>query len=70
VVIVGLVVETWLTLSVIGLLYLGSIPLSVLAARRLRSAEAAEGPAPAPADTAAGAVERVVTLGPRQQRPG
>ena len=38
VVIAGLVVETWLTLSIIGLLYLGSIPFSVLSARRLRRA--------------------------------
>jgi len=72
VVIAGLVVETWLTLSVIGLLYLGSIPFSVLSARRLSRDEAVS--APAPVDSAesgpAAAEERVVTLGPRQQRPG
>ena len=73
VVIAGLVVETWFTLSVIGLLYLGSIPFSVLSARRLRRAEAPAAPGrPAAAgETAAEAAgERVVTLEPRQQRPG
>ena len=40
VVIVGLVVETWLTLSVIGLLYLCSIPFGVLSARRMAAREA------------------------------
>ena len=73
VVIVGLVVETWLTLSIVGLLYLGSLPFAVLAARRMRQREAAA--------SALGSVsasereemdatgERVVSLGPRQQRP-
>jgi hypothetical protein len=72
VVIAGLVVETWLTLSVIGLTYLGSIPFSVLSAGRLRQREGATVPNPvdtSPGETAA-AGERVVTLGPRQQRPG
>lgn len=70
VVIAGLVVETWLTLSVIGLLYLGSIPFSILSARRLRRAEAPAAPAAEPVETAESGVERVVTLEPRQQRPG
>ena len=44
VVIVGLVVETWLTLSLIGLLYLLSLPVSVVVARRMREREAAAAP--------------------------
>ena len=62
VVIVGLVVETWLTLAVIGLIYLLSLPVGVLVARRMRLSEAA-----APAE--AGPSERVIALGQRQQRP-
>ena len=64
VIIVGLVVETWLTLSVIGLLYLLSLPFGPVVARRMREREAAA--AGTPSDAAA---ERVVNLEPRQQRP-
>lgn len=71
VVIAGLVVETWLTLSLIGLVYLGSIPFSIRAAQRLRRQEPAR-PAPAtdeasPADDSAStkASERVVSIGAR-----
>ena len=39
VIIVGLVVESWLTLSVIGMLYLCSIPFGVLSARRMKRRE-------------------------------
>lgn len=66
VVIVGLVVETWLTLSLIGLVYLFSIPVAVVVARRMRDREAAAAPSATPAEEDA---ERVVSLGPRQQRP-
>lgn len=66
VVIVGLVVETWLTLSLIGLVYLLSIPVAVVVARRMRDREAAATPSALPAEDDA---ERVVSLGPRQQRP-
>ena len=62
VVIVGLVVETWLTLAVIGLIYLLSLPVGALVARRMRLSEAA---APAEASPS----ERVIALGQRQQRP-
>lgn len=62
VVIVGLVVETWLTLAVIGLLYLLSLPVGAVVARRMRLREAAASPE-------AGADERIVALGQRQQRP-
>lgn len=60
-----LVTEPWLTLSALGIAYLGSIPFSVLYARRLRLEEeaqaAADGPqAPAP--------DRVVPLDQRQGR--
>ena len=48
VVIVGLVVETWLTLSLIGLLYLLSLPVSVVVARRMREREAAAAPSVPP----------------------
>ena len=61
VVIVGLVVETWLTLSLIGLLYLLSLPVSVVVARRMREREAAAAPPVPPEEAAA---ERVVSLGP------
>jgi CDP-diacylglycerol--serine O-phosphatidyltransferase len=66
VVIVGLVVETWLTLSLIGLVYLLSIPVAVVVARRMRDREVAAAPSALPAEDD---VERVVSLGPRQQRP-
>ena len=66
VVIVGLVVETWLTLSLVGLLYLLGLPVGVVVARRMRRREATATPVVLPAD---GPAERVVALGPRQQRP-
>ena len=67
VVIAGLVVEPWLTLSVIGVVYLCSLPFAVLSARRLRKSEP---PAPAAAASQGGeAEERVVALGQRPQRP-
>jgi len=69
VIIVGLVVESWLTLSVIGMLYLCSIPFGVLSARRMKRRETTAVDA-AMAEPEAAAPERVVTLGPRQQRPG
>jgi CDP-diacylglycerol--serine O-phosphatidyltransferase len=76
VVIAGLVVETWLTLALIGVLYLGSIPLAVLSARRMRQREVPAAAAPATgAPEDAGAAEptkeppeRVVSLGPRPQQ--
>jgi CDP-diacylglycerol--serine O-phosphatidyltransferase len=74
VVIAGLVVETWLTLALIGVLYLGSIPLAILSARRMRQREVPAAAAPAPAaggaedGTAEEPAERVVSLGPRQQQ--
>ena len=71
VVIAGLVVETWLTLSLIGIIYLGSIPFSIRAAHRLRRQESAR-PAPSANDAppsgppaAAAESERVVSLGTR-----
>lgn len=70
IVIIGLVVESWLTLSIIGLLYLGSIPFSVLSARRLQRREPPADSAPPPSEEATPAAERIVTLEPRQQRPG
>ena len=51
VVIVGLVVETWLTLSVVGLLYLLSLPVAAIVARRMREREAAM-PQAAPSEEA------------------
>jgi CDP-diacylglycerol--serine O-phosphatidyltransferase len=72
IVIAGLVVETWLTLCVVGVLYLGSIPFSIMAARRMREREpapAATEPAAADGASAPTATERVVNLGARQQRP-
>ena len=70
VIIVGLVVETWLTLSVIGIVYLCSIPFGVLSARRMKRRETtAVDTATAEPEAEAAAPERVVTLGPRQQRP-
>ena len=41
VIIVGLVVEPWLTLSLIGIVYLCSLPFAFLSARRMRKGEAA-----------------------------
>ena len=72
VVIVGLVVETWLTLSLIGLAYLLSLPFGIVVARRMREREAAAtAPAAAAEATPEGpaGAERVINLGPRQQRP-
>ena len=82
IVIAGLVVETWLTLCVISLIYLGSIPFAVLSAHRLQQREtataaghaatppaAAASPAPAATEPAEPAPTRVVNLGERQQRP-
>ena len=40
-IIVGLVVEPWLTLSLIVLVYLCSLPFAVLSARRMRKGDAA-----------------------------
>lgn len=74
VVIAGLVVETWLTLSVAAAAYLASIPFSVMAARRLRRREPAPVQAP-PAAAGGEAAASVVAFDPRpgaqqQQRPG
>ncbi|MEK0085171.1 CDP-diacylglycerol--serine O-phosphatidyltransferase [Benzoatithermus flavus] len=76
VVIAGLVVETWLTLCVIGVLYLASIPFAVMSARRMRqreqapaAAEAGESAPQPAADRSQSTTDRVVTIGPRQQRP-
>ncbi|MGD9509546.1 MAG: CDP-diacylglycerol--serine O-phosphatidyltransferase [Geminicoccaceae bacterium] len=63
VVIVGLLVETWLTLAVIGLVYLLSLPVGVVVARRMRLREAAASPELVEEG------ERIVPLGQRQQRP-
>ena len=68
--IAGLVVETWLTLSVLAGLYVLSIPFSIIAATRLRrrepvTAAPASTPAPPPAP------ERIVSFEPRSgTRPG
>jgi CDP-diacylglycerol---serine O-phosphatidyltransferase len=67
VVIAGLVVETWFTLCVVSLLYMGSIPFSVLAARRLRQREPAPAPAEAEPSPAAAEGERIVTIAQRQR---
>ena len=68
--IAGLVVETWLTLSVLAGLYVLSIPFSIIAATRLRRREpvtAAPAAAPAPPP----APERIVSFEPRSgTRPG
>lgn len=66
VVIAGLVVETWLTLCVLSFLYLLSIPLAVLSARRMQRREPAPATAAAPKDGSE--AERIVSLGPRQTR--
>ena len=63
VVIVGLVTETWLTLSLIGLLYLGSLPVSAWSARAMRRREHG-------ATRAGGGGQRVVVLEQRGNRPG
>lgn len=77
-----LVTEPWLTLSIVALLYLASIPFSVLLAARMRREEAtaaatagngaaaAEQPAAASAPQAAPKEkDRVVPFEPRQGRP-
>lgn len=56
-VIAGLITETWLTFSALGVLYLGSIPVSVWVAGRMRRREPAAAAAPATGDA-----ERVVRL--------
>lgn len=63
--VVFLVTETWLTLSVIGLAYLGSIPVSVVVARRLRLAEDA---AAGGAEGEGGGRDRVVVFEARPPR--
>ena len=65
--VVLLVTETWLTLSVIGLLYLASIPASIVVARRLRRKEEATAAAPArePVDDEA---DRIVAFEARPPR--
>lgn len=67
VVIAGLVVEPWLTLSVVGIVYLCSLPFAVLSARRLRKSEPPAAAAAAP--DGGEAEERVVALGQRPLRP-
>lgn len=47
-IVVFLVTEPWITLTVIGIVYLASIPAAVIAARRMRLAEEALGDAAAP----------------------
>lgn len=71
IVIVGLVVESWLTLCILSLVYIGSIPVSVWKARRMRLDETARAAAGA-GDAAAGEPpERVVALSGRPPRqPG
>lgn len=78
-----LVTEPWLTLSVLALLYLGSLPISVLVASKMRREEAVSGaataagqpepsaaPAPPPGPTAPSgpAADRIVPFEPRQGR--
>ena len=67
VIIVGLVVEPWLTLSLIGIVYLCSLPFAFLSAQRMRKGEPA---VRTEAGSDAGPTgERVVSLGQRPQRP-
>lgn len=73
-----LVTEPWLTLSVVALVYLGSIPASVLVASRMRREEAVAGavtaagleepPAAPTAPAGAPAKDRIVPFEPRQGR--
>ena len=65
--VVLLVTETWLTLSVIGLVYLGSIPASVIVARRLRRAE--EAAAATAGRDQEGGRDRIVAFEARPPRP-
>jgi CDP-diacylglycerol--serine O-phosphatidyltransferase len=58
---VMLVTEPWLTLSVVGLAYLASLPFTWLAARRMQQADAAAVP-PAADEVAAGAAAERPTL--------
>jgi CDP-diacylglycerol---serine O-phosphatidyltransferase len=67
VIIVGLVVEPWLTLSLIGIVYLCSLPFAFLSARRMRKGDAASRTEGVADSSTAG--ERVVSLGQRPQRP-
>ena len=67
VVIVGLVVEPWLTLSLIGIVYLCSLPFAVMSARRMRKGEVATTAETPTDETDAG--ERVVSLGQRPPHP-
>src|SRR5262249_29289205 len=68
-VIAAFAAEPWLTLSGLGLIYLGSLPASVIVARRMRLQEEAqragtvEPAPPPPADTAPD--RRILSLGPR-----
>jgi CDP-diacylglycerol--serine O-phosphatidyltransferase len=73
------VAHPWLTLSAVGVVYLGSLPVGVWAARRMRLREEAQRAAAgveAPAVAEAGAEpppvpstdDRIVSLGPRQAR--
>jgi CDP-diacylglycerol--serine O-phosphatidyltransferase len=74
-----LVTEPWLTLSILALLYVASLPVSVLVAARMRREEAVAGavtaaaaPSEAPATEPAAAnvgKDRVVPFEPRQGRP-
>src|SRR3954447_4992420 len=67
VIIVGLVVDPWLTLSLIGIVYLCSLPFAILSAQRMRKGEPA---VRTEAGSDAGPTgERVVSLGQRPQRP-
>jgi CDP-diacylglycerol---serine O-phosphatidyltransferase len=67
VIIAGLVVETWLTLSVLAALYLGSIPFSIMAARRLKRREPVPAAA-APVESAPSVeADRIVSF---EARPG
>jgi len=66
-VVVFLVTEPWTTLSVMGVLYLLSIPVSVLVAHRMQRREP-EQPAPAEAAGGEGGASRIVSLEPRGPR--
>lgn len=66
-VVVFLVTEPWTTLSVMGVLYLLSIPVSVLVAHRMQRHEPLQ-PAPAKAAGEEGKPPRIVSLDPRDPR--
>ena len=61
-VIVGLVTETWLTLSIIGVLYLCSLPVSAWSARAMRRRE--------PGAARAAGAQRIIAFEQHQNRPG